>query len=392
MRAILEGATSTPDQPGVSPGGVLSYGDDGREVTTMAWGMSHVIAPGGNPAMAPVTADTIYDLASITKAVVTAALLMKLRIDVDQPVAKLLPELRGDGKDLITFAHLLGHASGFPAHIKFYERLLAGERSGAASAREALLRMVGQVALVRPPGQATEYSDLGYITLGFAIERLTGQRLDVCFRELIAEPLGMNDSFFVDLTGQPEYNRAPHGADRDGNGINTDSRVIAPTEVCPYRGLVHGQVHDDNAHAAGGIVGHAGLFGTAGDLGRFARAIMRAWSGQTEPVGFDPATVRRFWSTSSAPDTTWRLGWDRPSPPPVATHAGDLWPRDGVGHLGFTGTSLWLDPPRARYVVLLTNRVHPGRDNAEGIRALRRAVMDQVVGTLEARDPREGPT
>jgi CubicO group peptidase (beta-lactamase class C family) len=174
----------------------------------------------------------------------------------------------------------------------------------------------------------------------------------------------MHGTFFVDR-------EAPRAA-RPG--------VIAPTEICPRRGLVAGEVHDENAHAAGGICGHAGLFSTAADVARFAGAVCAAVAG--EPGVFSPAAARALATTESTPGSTWRLGWDTPARAAGMSHAGDRWPRDGFGHLGFTGCSMWLDPPRRRHVVLLTNRVHPARDGA-GIRELRRALMDAVVAVLD---------
>ena len=383
LRQILDSCIhrnqTTSQRLGVTPGGVLVYGDDGNDVETIAFGASHSTPPEG---VFEVTADTIYDIASVTKPVATAAVLMQLDVDLDEPVAPLVPELRVAGSERITWAHLLGHASGFPAHLKFYERLLAGQRAGAHTARDALLRMVCGNQLDREPGQQTVYSDLGYILLGFAIERLTGRRLDVCMRELVTEPLGMSDTFFVDLEAS---DTSDAGAPGDPQPIQSRLARVAPTEICPYRGLVRGAVHDDNCHAGGGVHGHAGVFATAGDLARFARAMVRAAAGLQHPGGFDPERVRGFVTRSSAPNTTWRLGWDRPSPPPAVSHAGTLWPREGIGHLGFTGSSMWLDPSRGRYVILLTNRVHPGRDPAPGqqsIRELRASVMDAVVQTL----------
>jgi len=171
--------------------------------------------------------------------------------------------------------------------------------------------------------------------------------------------MAMTSTFFVDLDEQWR----PQG--------------VAPTEHDDRRGLVCGEVHDENAHAAGGICGHAGLFAPAGDVARFAGAMCSTAAG-TPTAGFDPATVRAFFDTPPVGGSNWRLGWDTPSA--SLSHAGDLWPRTGVGHLAFTGCSMWLDPPRERYVVLLTNRVHPTRQQG-GIRDLRRQVMDTVAAT-----------
>jgi CubicO group peptidase (beta-lactamase class C family) len=349
---------------------VLRYGADGREVETLACGRlrSHPSRGGA------VTADTVYDLASVTKVVATTAVLMELvargAVDLDAVAAERLPELAPTGA-AVRVRHLVGHASGLPAHREFFRRLRAGDRQGAATAREGLVRMAATTPLEAAPGQRAIYSDLGFLLLGAYLERTTGERLDQLTRRLVTEPLGMAATGFVDLDADPPAPR-PH--------------PVAPTEICPYRGLVAGEVHDDNAHAGGGVLGHAGLFGTAGDLGRFAEALLAAAAGDPS-AGFDGAVVRHFFAAAAAPDTSRRLGWDTPSRPPEISHAGDRWPRDGVGHTGFTGTMVWLDPPRGRYVVLLTNRVHPRRDGT-GIRELRRAVMDAVVERLDQRRPR----
>jgi CubicO group peptidase (beta-lactamase class C family) len=368
---------SVDDVVGVTPGGVLCCGDDGRIVATIPFGSSH-FGPAGE--VFEITADTVYDLASLTKPMATSAALMKLDVDVDAPVGPFVPELGHAGAG-ITFAQLLGHGSGLPAHLRFYERLRAGERMGAASRREALLRMAAGTPVEAAPGERAVYSDLGYVILGFAIERITGMRQDEAVRALVTGPLGMRDTFYVDLD-DPARESAGGAAEPVATPDGRPVRV-APTEACPYRGLVRGEVHDDNAHAGGGIFGHAGLFGTAGDVARFAGAMVHAAAGRAV-AGFTPDAVRRFFRTSGAPGTTWRLGWDTPSSTPGISHAGDAWPRTGVGHLGFTGTSMWLDPERGRFAVLLTNRVHPSREHT-GIREYRRAVMDAVVSWLDQR-------
>lgn len=377
IRDILErGVRASARGPGVTPGGVLLYGEEARDLAILPFGRSH-LEP--SDTVFPVTGDTIYDVASLTKPMATAAILMKLDVDLDEPVKPLLPELRVRHGERITFAHLLGHGSGFPAHVLFYERLRAGDHAGCATAREGLLRMVGATELVALPGEQAIYSDLGYIALGFAIERLTGKRLDEVVRDEVTGPLGMASTFFVDL----DRARGRAGRPSVPPGSIDQIERIAPTEICPFRGLVHGAVHDDNAHAGGGMFGHAGLFATAGDVARFARAMVSALAGEAT-AGFAPDRVRRFMSRRAAPGTTWLLGWDQPAPLPALSHAGDLWPRHGMGHLGFTGCSLWLDPPRGRYAVLLTNRVHPSRE-LPGIREFRREVMDAVVRELDAR-------
>jgi CubicO group peptidase (beta-lactamase class C family) len=365
VQAILEAAVADR----VTPGGVLALGDGAGEPALVPFGHTRWLP---DAAAEAVVADTVYDVASITKPAATTAVLMKLvqagTVDLDTPLRRLLPELAVRGADRITLRHLVGHAAGFPAHVEFFRRLWAGERpGGAATGRDALLAMAAATELEAAPGERVVYSDVGFILLGFALERAAGRRLDTLARTLVFEPLAMRDTGFVDLEADPPAPR-PH--------------PVAPTERCPRRGLVQGEVHDENAHAGGGIAGHAGLFSTAPDLARFSAAMCSLATG-TPVGGFDPAVVRTFFSESAAPGTRWRLGWDRPSPVAGESNAGDLWPREGLGHLGFTGCSVWLDPPRGRYVVLLTNRVHPTR-HREGIRPLRRAVMDAAAASAGA--------
>lgn len=382
LRAALgAGVRSSPTGAGITPGGVLCYGDEGRHVATVPFGRSHLPAApeSGRPWPEPfaVSADTIYDIASLTKPIAAAASFMKLDLDPHEPAIRVLPELAraGPGAERITFAHLLGHTSGLPAHIEFYKRLRAGDRAGAATPAEALYAMVASTPLEAEPGERERYSDLGYIALGVAIERATGQRLARAVAELVLEPLEMGETSYVDLTAGTDANHPTRG------WAPVPRARTAPTEVCPYRGLVHGEVHDDNAHAGGGVFGHAGLFSTGPDVARFARAAL-SWLDGRGVGGFAPEVARRFATETGAPGAIHTLGWDRPSPAPARTHTGTLWPRDSVGHLGFTGCALWLDPPRGRYVALLTNRVHPSRD-VVGIREFRGAVMDAVVRALD---------
>ncbi len=343
----------------------MAVADGGEEVLRWPFGRTQSHPPGAGEDAGP---DTIYDIASLTKPVAGSGVLMKLleggALALDTRARSLVPELVAPGSEAITIAHLAGHSAGFPDHVKYYERIWSGERAGATSSREALLRMAGATPLVETPGRATRYSDVGYILLGAALERAAGERLDRAVARLVLEPLGMKSTFFVDLEASRPRLPGP----------------VAPTEVCARRGLLVGEVHDENAHAAGGVCAHAGLFSTAADLARFAGAVCTAAAG--EPGHFDPAIVRRLTTSESTPGSTWRLGWDTPARQPGASQAGDRWPRDGFGHLGFTGCSLWLDPKRRRHVALLTNRVHPTRQGT-GIRELRRAIMDAVVAALD---------
>jgi len=207
------------------------------------------------------------------------------------------------------------------------------------------------------------YSDLGFIQLGAIVERAANLPLEAAFAELVAGPLGLTARFGPVVDAVATEADDPHGLGR---------------------GLVCGVVHDENCFYGGGIAGHAGLFSTLGDVSTFARAIARTWAGT--PVGrFRTEVVRRFASDAPVAGSTWRLGFDTPSHEPGISNAGDRWPREGaIGHTGFTGTSVWLDLARERWVVLLTNRVHPSRGgtSVEDIKALRRAVHDAVVDML----------
>jgi CubicO group peptidase (beta-lactamase class C family) len=354
VERILHDAAVT----GVAPGGVLLVVDGGAVVHRFAFGRTQIEPPGSGE---PVTETTLFDVASLTKPVVTVACTMKLvgagALDLAAPVSRWIAELPSGSPQTVTVRQLLAHSAGFPAHQHFYRRVLAGDLAGAASSRLAILRMAAAAPLAYPPGIRSLYSDLGFILLGFVLERASGQRLDALAQRLVFEPVGMSSSRFVDLAqpGRPA--------------------AAAATERCPYRGVVRGEVHDQNTHAAGGILGQAGLFTTADDLSRFALAIMDG------AAGFSRDVTAEFLKPSGVPGSTWCLGWDTPHPSAGESQAGDLWPRTGVGHLGFTGCSLWLDPPRRRLVVLLTNSIHPAVQKTR-TKALRRAVMDAVVAAL----------
>jgi CubicO group peptidase (beta-lactamase class C family) len=335
----------------VTPGAVVAYGDH-RHGEELAFG-SLDYQEG-----TPVTTETIYDIASLTKPVATVAVAMSLvgdgPLELDASVSSVIPEV----PEPIRFEHLLNHSAGYPAHIEFFREVVG---------RDQLIEAAAAVQPIRPPGQKSVYSDVGFILLGAALERLTGERLDQLTQRLVTTPLGMSETRFVDCS---------HG------DSHPELARVAPTEDCSWRGgVVRGQVHDENAFAGGGVCGHAGLFSTVADLVRFARAILTIWNG-ADRYGFRADTVGCFLEHGVAPSSSWRLGWDTPSPNPGVSHAGDGWPRDAsVGHLAFTGCSLWLHRPSGQYAIMLSNRVHPTRDN-QGIRELRREVMDTVVQAL----------
>jgi serine-type D-Ala-D-Ala carboxypeptidase len=332
----------------------LSIGDRGAEIERVVRGtVRRVPAPG--PA---IDDDTPFDLASLTKPMATAALAMVLAgdgaLDLDAPVRRWLPDAATTG----TVRQLLGHAAGCAAHVEFFRDLRTGRY---ADPRAELIAQAARHP-ASAPGAAALYSDLGYLLLGAIVERAAGMPLDEAFQRAIAGPLGLHSARYPGAATLP---------------------LAVATEL-DDRGLVEGRVHDENAYFGGGVCGHAGLFATIGDVAAFAAAFIETAAGRSRGR-WRAEVVQRFVTESAAPDTTWRLGWDSPSETPGASHAGDRWPRTGaVGHTGFTGTSLWLDLPRGRWVALLTNRVHPTRHGtADAIKALRRAVGDAVVALLD---------
>jgi CubicO group peptidase (beta-lactamase class C family) len=331
----------------------LSIGDHGVEQERLVRGVTRRLPTRG----APIDDRALFDLASLTKPMATAALAMVLvgdgALDLDTPVRRWFPEAATTG----TVRHLLGHAAGLAAHVEFFRTLNTGEH---ADPRRELVALAASYPATAP-GVTALYSDLGYLLLGAILERVAGAPLEDAFRSHVAEPLGLGGA------------RYP--------GTTAASLAVA-TEL-DDRGLVQGLVHDENAYFGGGICGHAGLFATIGDVATFAAAVVETAAGR--PRGrWRAGVVQRFVQDAAAPSTTWRLGWDTPAAAPGVSHAGDRWPRTGaIGHTGFTGTSLWLDLPRGRWVALLTNRVHPTRHGtADAIKALRRSVGDAAFAVF----------
>ncbi len=301
-----------------------------------------------------VREDDLYDLASLTKVVVTTSICMALEsgLDLDERVSEYVPAFRGDGRDAVKIRHLLAHCAGLPAHQRFFETC-----RGKASVLAAACR----TPLTYAPGSATIYSDLSFLLLGAAIEGLGGVPLENLARQYIFGPLEMGQTMF--LPGRELLDRIP------------------PTEFQAEqrRGLIHGQVHDGNAWAMGGVAPHAGLFGAAADLGRFLRVMLNGGMHERRRV-FSEDAIRRFTSRAElAPGSTRALGWDTVSE--AGSSAGRRFSVRSFGHTGFTGTSVWADPERDVGVILLTNRVHPTREN-QGIRRLRPEFHDAVMDAV----------
>jgi len=320
-RVILEGIRA-----GGFPGAAVVIGRQGAAVWrkgfgTLGWGTT-------SPA---VTTDrTIYDLASLTKVIATTTAAMILydegKLSLDAKVADYIPGWAGRWKDEVTVRHLLTHRSGLPAG-----RDLWRVARSPGEARQTVI----DTPLAFRPGQYFEYSDLGADMLGMVVEAVAGMPLDVFVRQRVFEPLGMNDTFFL-----------PPDSVHDR---------VAPTEVSPPRGYpLQGQVHDENAYALGGVAGHAGLFGTADDLAVFAQMMLDGGIYRGTRL-VSEATVRLFTQRAAGSRA---LGWEMAE----GRHgAGEYLSPTAYGHVGFTGTSMWIDPERNMFVILLTNRVHAAR-------------------------------
>jgi CubicO group peptidase (beta-lactamase class C family) len=338
----------------VFPGAVLLVSQSGTTFLHRAYGVSNL------QTRRKMTAGTVFDLASLTKPLATALAIMILiqqkRVGLEQTLGVLMPVFR-DAKSSIRVKHLLYHNSGLADYRPFYreiEHLEFGER------KKALRRLLAQEPLIHPVGTRTVYSDVGFMILEWLIEHISGKRLDRFVSESIYGPLGLENLFFVDLSADPPR------------------REFAATERCSWRNkLLDGEVHDENAYVVGGIQGHAGLFGNAADLHRLLTDLLSAFHGHHSEAHFRPDLVRHFFTR--LPDTDKALGFDCPSA--ENSSAGKYFSVNSVGHLGFTGTSFWMDPGRSIIVILLTNRIHPTREN-DAIKAFRPKLHDAVMESL----------
>jgi CubicO group peptidase (beta-lactamase class C family) len=340
-----------------------------------AWGILHhgeivAIDSAGrftyDPASPEVSPSTVYDLASLTKVIVTTAMAMLLYdrriLSLDALLGDILPPFvigerhdRGPGmgwKHLVTLRSLLAHSSGLPAYGRLFD-----EHHSA----QAMLRALLTLPLEAPPDTRTEYSDIGFILLGKALEVLSGDLLSRFFQREIASPLGLETARFC----PPESWR----------------NAIAPTEndtTFRHR-MIQGEAQDENCYALGGAAGHAGLFANVSDVLRFSTCILA--KGQTAEGRqlFQPETIKLFATRQTIPaGTTRALGWDTPGNP---SSSGKFFSPESIGHLGYAGTSLWIDPTRSLAVVLLTNRTWPDRSN-KAIQQVRPIFHDAIAEAL----------
>ena len=302
---------------------------------------------------APAQTDTIFDLASLTKVIATTSLVMRLvdegTLSLDDSIRKWIPEWRGNDREHVVLRSLLSHSSGLTSWLPFFR-----DHTGRQEYQHAICAL----PLEYEPETQSIYSDLGFILLGFIIEDAVGAPFQV-----------QAEAFLAQVTTAPLLFNPP-----------PDLRAsIAPTEDDAWRGRrLVGEVHDENCWALGGAAGHAGLFGTARAVGDFARAMLGALSGTDKRLG-RKTTARSFVTRTRVPGSSRALGWDTMLP---TSSCGTKMSPTAFGHTGFTGTTLWIDPQRGIYVVFLTNRVNPTREN-NAIQTIRPALHNAIVAALE---------
>jgi len=347
LGATLDSIMAVGLRERAAPGATLAVGRYGRLVHLKAYGRLDTAI-----ASSPVDVNTMYDMASLTKVVATTTAAMMLeeqgQLDLDRTVASYLPELNAPDKAGITMRMVLTHRGGFEAFAALFKTF---------KGRQQYLEQINLRPLKSVPGTQTVYSDWDLILTGLVIERITGMTLDKFVEEKIFRPLGMTSTMFT-----PDPSLKPR---------------IAPTEIDTTRGgLMWGRVHDENADAMGGVAGHAGLFSTAPDAAIFVQMLLNG--GEYNGVRIvSPATVAR-WTAPQRRGSSRALGWDTPSQNASAGHYFSL---RSFGHTGFTGTSIWVDPTRDLFVILLTNRVDPTR-NTTRVFALRRDIADAVQKSI----------
>lgn len=342
----------------VFPGGVLLVSLDGATVFFEAYGSANLFAG------RQMTKETVFDLASLTKPLATTLAIMHLleqsKLSLEQSLGSILPSFKDTDKKKIRIEHLLYHNSGLPDYRPYYKLLCKIEPHRR---KDALRELLAKEPLIHAPGKQILYSDIGFMILCWVIEEISGRRLDHFVTENIYRPLSLDNLFFVDVDGKSR--RAE----------------FAATERCPWRGiLLEGMVHDDNAYAVGGIEGHAGLFGTAGDILFLLSELMTAYHGDPSTDVFDVEWVQMFFKRKEREGRA--LGFDTPSS--VDPSCGRFFSERTVGHLGFTGTSFWMDLDSSTIIILLTNRIHPSRDNNR-IKAFRPKLHDAVMENVSDR-------
>ena len=347
---------------GVFPGAVLLVAQGGKVILFKEAGYRLL-----NPHPGAMHKDTIFDLASLTKPLATTLAIMKMvdkgEIYLDQPIYSLLPLPLSGNKRAVTLRLLLSHSAGFIAWRPFYLKL---EHINFSRRKDMLREHILNSPLSYQPGDATLYSDTGFMVLEWIIEERTGMSLPSFLERHFFKPLCLKKTFLSGIA-------CPSSFPED---------QFAATETCPWRKkTVIGYVHDENAYSLGGFSGHAGLFGTAEDVYSLVNLLRMHFRKERDDY-LKPETVSAFFTRQNlVKGSTWALGWDTPSP--QNSSSGRYLSANSVGHLGFTGTSVWVDLDKDIIIILLTNRIHPTRNN-EKIRTFRPEIHNLIMEGLRS--------
>ena len=332
---------------GVFAGGVLLIAHKRHICFHKAFGFAQL-----TPDRIPLTTSTLFDLASLTKPLATTAAMALLiesgDLRLENPVSKFIPAYKAGEKRKATLAHLLSHSAGLPAWKPYYIEIARQDKKepgflSSPAAKDTVYQMAVNEPLEHLPGTHSLYSDIGFMILGNIMEKVTGESLKKFCRDAIFLTLNATRTCF------PGIGKKMKG-------------TIAATEDCPWRGkVIRGEVHDDNAYAMGGVSGHAGLFSTAKDV----FTLVRDWLNSIDGYGLiQHALAKKFLTRRSIPKgSSFGLGWDTPSL--QNSSSGHFFSPQSFGHLGYTGTSIWVDRVNELTVILLTNRVHPARNNGQ---------------------------
>jgi CubicO group peptidase (beta-lactamase class C family) len=312
--------------------------------------------------------DNFFDLASLTKPLATTMAILCLikdnKIEIEEKLSSLIEKKIGGEKNKITTRHLLSHSSGFPAHREYFKIL---KKRPFNKNNDFVEKLILEEALEYKPGTLSLYSDLGFILLGRIIEKKVECSLEKYVEEKVLKPLGMEKNIF--------YNPL--------NGVkkNHNKTLFTATENCPWRKKVLcGEVHDDNCYTLGGVTGHSGLFGNIKGVLAYTGVILEMWKGVAKHPNINNEDLGVFLTRQQQiPGSSWALGFDTPAI--TESSSGNYLSKKSVGHLGFTGTSFWIDPEKNVVIVLLTNRVHPSRENTK-IKQFRPNFHDRIMEKL----------
>ena len=315
-----------------------------------------------------VNSSTLYDLASLTKPLCTTLCILALvnegKLNLTDSLGLLIADGCPEDKKKIQLYQLLNHSSGLPAYIPYFSQFspVSDENN-----KKAIYQAIFEEPLASPPGEACFYSDLGFIVLGMLVEKSTSMRLDEYYKQVVTSPLNLsNEVLFLPVNGV--------------NNIGLER--IAATEYCDWRGyMVHGEVHDEHCWLMGGVAGHAGLFGTLRGVLGFCEYLLDAWKGRVLSAVVPNALIRKAMETKHHKGN-WCLGFDTPTV--GKSSSGVFFSQGSVGHLGFSGTSFWIDTEKEIVIVLLTNRIHPSRKN-EKIRQFRPFFHNYLMERLSAK-------